>query len=253
LVTTAGLFAAVVLLDILPALPGWLHFLLLAGFVAALGATSALLIRRLAMPRPAEARHRLERDSGLEHRPLSSLDDQLATPTGDPESAALWQAHRLRLKAQLAQLRVKLPRPGVAAADPLALRAFVVLSLVVGLAAGHGDWTRRLTAALTPQFGAVAAATPASLDLWINPPRHGGRAPFHQRPAPPHGGDRQGHPAFGLHDRDRDDRRVHQRRHGRDPARTNADAGSRHAYPLRACRSGGDDFSLAQPLRGQRH
>ena len=179
LLTTAGLFAAVVLLDILPALPGWLHFVVLASFVAALGATSALLVRRLAMPRPAEARHRLERDSGVDHRPLSSLEERLVTPAGDPEAAALWQAHRARLKAQLERLRVKLPRPGVAAADPLALRAFVLLSLVVGVTVGHDDWPRRLTAALTPQFGAAAASAPASLDLWINPPTYTALPPLY--------------------------------------------------------------------------
>lgn len=179
LATTVGLFAAVVLLDLLPALPGWLHFALLAGFVAALAATSALLIRRLAMPRVAEARHRLERDSGLDHRPLSSLDDRLVTPSGDREASALWEAHRRRLREQLEQLRVKLPRPGVAAADPLALRALVVLSLVVGVTIGHGDWTRRLSAALTPQFGAMAAQTPAALDLWINPPDYTALPPLY--------------------------------------------------------------------------
>lgn len=177
--TTAGLFAAVVLLDLLPALPGWLHFLILAGFVAALGATSALLVRRLAVPRPAEARHRLERDSGLDHRPLSSLDDRLATPSDDAEARVLWRAHRQRLKAQLERLRVKLPRPGVAVADPLALRALVVLILVVGVSVGHADWPRRLTAALTPQFGAVAAETRASLDLWINPPPYTALPPIY--------------------------------------------------------------------------
>jgi uncharacterized protein (TIGR02302 family) len=184
--TTAGLFAAVVLLDILPALPGWMHFLVLAGFVAALGATSALLVRRLAMPRRTDARHRLERDSGLDHRPLSSLEERLVTPADDPEAKALWQAHQARLKDQLKQLRVRLPRPGLAAADPLALRAFVALSLVVGLTIGYDDWPKRLTAALSPQFGMVAAQAPASLDLWINPPAYTALPPLYlERTAAP--------------------------------------------------------------------
>ncbi len=177
--TTAGLFAAVVLLDILPALPGWMHFLVLAGFVAALGATSALLVRRLAMPQRSDARHRLERDSGLDHRPLSSLEERLVTPADDPQAKALWQAHQARLKDQLKQLRVRLPRPGLAAADPLALRAFVALSLVVGLTIGYDDWPKRLTAALSPQFGMVAAQAPASLDLWINPPAYTALPPLY--------------------------------------------------------------------------
>jgi len=172
LMTTVGLFAAVVLLDILPLLPGWLHFLLLAGFVAAFGATSALFVRRVAMPRRAEARHRLESDSGLVHRPLSSLEEKLVTPTDDAEAMALWQAHQARLKEQVKQLRVKLPRPGLTAADPLALRAAVILCLVVGVSVGYHDWPTRLAAALSPQFGEAAAHAPASLDLWINPPAY---------------------------------------------------------------------------------
>ena len=170
--TTAGLFASVVLLDILPLLPGWLHFVLLGGFVAAFGATSALFVRRVAMPRRAEVRHRLESDSGLQHRPLSSLEEKLVTPADDPEAMALWEAHQARLKDQVKQLRVKLPHPGLAAADPLALRAAVVLSLVVGVSVGYHDWPARLSAALSPQFGEAAAHPPASLDLWINPPAY---------------------------------------------------------------------------------
>ncbi len=179
LMTTVGLFAAVVLLDIMPALPGWMHFLVLAGFVAALGATSALLVRRLAMPRRAEARHRLESDSGLDHRPLSSLEEKLVTPADDPEAKALWQAHQARLKDQLKQLRVRLPHPGLAAADPVALRALVALSLVVGLTIGYDDWPKRLTSALSPEFGKVAAQVPASLDLWINPPAYTALPPLY--------------------------------------------------------------------------
>ena len=170
--TTAGLFASVVLLDILPLLPGWLHFVLLGGFVAAFGATSALFVRRVAMPRRAEVRHRLESDSGLQHRPLSSLEEKLVTPADDPESMALWEAHQARLKDQVKQLRVKLPHPGLAAADPLALRAAVILTLVVGVSVGYHDWPARLASALSPQFGEAAAHPPASLDLWINPPAY---------------------------------------------------------------------------------
>ena len=74
----------------------------------------------------------------------------------------------------------------MAAADPLALRALVVLSLVVGVTIGHGDWTRRLSAALTPQFGAMAAQTPAALDLWINPPDYTALPPLYlERTAAP--------------------------------------------------------------------
>ena len=179
LMTTVGLFAAVVLLNILPFLPGWLHFLLLAVFIAAFGATSALFVRRLAVPRRAEARHRLERDCGLAHRPLSSLEERLVAPADDEEATALWEAHQARLKDQVKRLRVRLPHPGLAAADPLALRAAVILSLVVGVSVGYHDWPTRLESALSPQFGEAAARLPASLDLWINPPAYTALPPLY--------------------------------------------------------------------------
>ena len=65
--------------------------------------------------------------------------------------------------------------------------------------------------------------------------------------------DRQGHAAFGLHDRDRHGGRLHLGRHGRDAARPHADARRRHADPLDAGRHRGDDLGIAQRLRGQWH
>ncbi len=179
-----GLFVAVALLDVLPALPGWLHFAVLAGFVAAFAVACAHFVRHLSLPDRAEARHRLERDSGLGHRPLSSLDERLATPKGDWESEALWRAHRARLRDQLARLRVGLPHPGLASADPLALRGALLLVLVVALATGYGDWHRRLAAAASPQWTSAAAKAPATLDLWINPPTYTAMPPLYlERPA----------------------------------------------------------------------
>jgi uncharacterized protein (TIGR02302 family) len=180
-----GLFLGLALLDVLPLLPGWLHLVVLAAFLLALVAGLARGARRLALPRPEEAQHRLERDSGLDHRPLSSLQDELVTPANDPESRDLWQAHRQRLLQQIARLRVGLPRPGLAAADPLALRAVVFLVVVVGLAAGHGDWRDRLGASVAPQISARGARLPASLDVWINPPEYTGLPPLFLEPVEP--------------------------------------------------------------------
>ena len=73
------------------------------------------------------------------------------------------------------------------------------------------------------------------------------------RRLPPPGGDRQGHAPLRLHDRDGARRRLHLGRHGRAPARPDADAGGRHADPLDARRSRRHDLGLAQFLRGQRH
>ena len=83
--------------------------------------------------------------------------------------------------------------------------------------------------------------------------RHGGRPEIRaRRPSQPRG-DRQGYAPLGLHDRERADRRLHRRRHGRLSARPDADAGRRHADALAARRSRRDDLGLAQSLRRQRH
>ena len=180
-----GLFAGVALLDLLPLLPGWLHLAVLAAFLLALLAGLARGARRFSLPRTAEAQHRLERDSGLDHRPLSSLQDELVSPADDADARDLWRAHRQRLQRQIAGLRVRLPHPGLAAADPLALRAAVFLIVFVGFVVAQGDWRNRLSASLTPQLSDRVARLPASLDVWINPPDYTGLPPLFLEPAPP--------------------------------------------------------------------
>jgi len=73
-----GLFAAVALLEILALLPGWSHVALLVLFALLLIGAVWLGGRQWReLPAGAVAR-RLARDSGLIHRPLGTLQDQLA-------------------------------------------------------------------------------------------------------------------------------------------------------------------------------
>jgi len=178
----AGVFLAVALLDLLPRLPGGLHALILAGFAGAF----LLAARRGPRPRwpdEAEGRRRLERDSGLRHRPLSGLDDSLALGGDDPAATALWDAHRSRLRAALSRLRVGLPRAGLAPADPLALRAIPVLLLAVGLSVAGAQAPTRLGRALLPDFTG-AEAPPPSVSVWIDPPGYTGEPPRVLAPGP---------------------------------------------------------------------
>ena len=92
-----GLFLALALFDLLPRLPGWLHATLLAAFLLAFLGVAAKALGRMVLPKRADAKHRLERGSGFDHRPLSSLEDELAAPRGDAEARTLWSAHRERL------------------------------------------------------------------------------------------------------------------------------------------------------------
>ncbi len=172
----AGLFLALALLDVLPLLPGWLHLGVLAAFAAALAALGRRAAARFAWPRPDEAARRLERDSGLSHRPLAALADSLAGGVVDPVAAALWQAHRGRMALLAESLRLNWPSPGMAGRDPLGLRAAVLLLLVIAVVIGGADASRHLLRAVTPAVGLPGFA--AQAEVWITPPAYTGLPPF---------------------------------------------------------------------------
>lgn len=170
-----GAFLALALLNLLVLLPGWLHGLALLAVAAAFLLSLAVGVRRFRTPAEDEARRRLERDSGLAHRPLHTLRDR---PAGnDPTAQALWRLHQERTRAAMRGLRVAWPGTEVPSHDRYALRALVILTLVVAGAAGWGDWRPRIAAALTPRFAGGTATAAASLDLWINPPDYTGLPP----------------------------------------------------------------------------
>lgn len=170
-----GAFLALALLNLLVLLPGWLHGLALLVLAAAFLLSLFVGVRRFRKPAEDEARRRLERDSGLAHRPLHTLRDR---PAGnDPTAQALWRLHQERTRAAMRGLRVAWPGTEVPSHDRYALRALVILTLVVAGAAAWGDWRPRIAAALTPQFAGGGATTTATLDLWINPPDYTGLPP----------------------------------------------------------------------------
>ena len=176
-----GLFLALAFMSLFSALPGWLHAGLLAAFAIALGLAAFRLARTLRLPSRGEGERRIERDSGLAHRPLTALDDRLAVGCGDAMSETLWRAHLARMRKALGRIRVAWPRPGLPGRDPMALRLLVILLLAIGLAEAGGDAPRRLAAALQPELGAVAARAPASLQVWLTPPAYTGLPPVFLR------------------------------------------------------------------------
>jgi uncharacterized protein (TIGR02302 family) len=173
----AGLFLTAALLDLLPWLGGWLHLLALVAFGGGFAAALWRGLRGMRLPGEAAARRRLETASGLPHRPLEALDDELAAGRHDPLAEALWQAHQRRLLRGMARLRVGWPAPGVPRRDRLALRGGLVLVLAVAIVAGGQEPLSRMARALSPDLTPIAAARQASLDLWITPPAYTGLAP----------------------------------------------------------------------------
>jgi uncharacterized protein (TIGR02302 family) len=182
-VAVIDLFAAVAFFDLLPLLPGWAHSLVLVLFAA--GFMAALYRARKAFRLPDEAagRRRLERASGMKHRPLTTLKDRISGGANDGAAEALWQAHRARVRAALKSVRAGWPQPGLPGRDPWALRAALLLVLVVGVGVAGQDAGNRLLRALTPG-SAVAAIPPGVLDLWITPPAYTGMAPLLPRSEP---------------------------------------------------------------------
>lgn len=173
----AMLFAALALFDVLPALPGWGHLLVLLGLVAGLGLAVIHAVRTFRLPDTAAARRRIEAESGLGHRPLTLAEDDIAVGKGDAASEAVWAAHRRRMLDMIGKLRIGAPRPGLPARDPWALRIAVMLLLVVGASLGWRDAPARFTRAVSPQLAASAAALPATVDLWLTPPAYTRLAP----------------------------------------------------------------------------
>lgn len=173
----AGLFASLALFDVLPILPGWLHALILAGCAGALIWTLRQGARQFRLPTTSEAERRLEHDSRIDHRPLTTLIDMPSGDVSDPGSAALWQIHLARTLATVKNLRVHLPQPGLARRDPYALRFAVAILVVVGIAVAGDDADRRFVRAVTPDLQGLSATRLATLELWITPPDYTGLPP----------------------------------------------------------------------------
>jgi uncharacterized protein (TIGR02302 family) len=161
----AGHYLAAALFGLFRYIPWEVQSLLLAASVTA---TALALYRGLGhfvWPGDFEGARRLERDSGLVHRPISERDDILAHGH-DPFTEALWRAHRDRM-ARLGSLRVALPNADFRTKDPRGLRYVVLGALVVGGIVAYGSLGERLKSAFV-------SANPASIDAWIDPPAYTG-------------------------------------------------------------------------------
>ena len=176
---TAGLlgFVVVALFDLPARLPGWLHLVLLLGFVGALGFSLHRAVRGLRWPQAGAASRRLERDSGLAHRPLATLGDRPAAD--DPVALAVWEIHRTRVAASVRRLSLKWPDASLLARDPHGLRAALLLLAIVGWIGAGPDAVSRLGRAFVPSFDRAGTALSTGLDLWITPPEYTGLAPIY--------------------------------------------------------------------------
>lgn len=184
---TLGLFLAVSWAGLWLALPPVGRIIGLLLFLALL-AVSLVPALRLRLPRRPEALNRVDHASGLAHRPATTISDRLAAPTEDPVMQALWRAHVDRAADAARRLRAGIPSPRLAARDPYAVRALVLVAAVATFFMADGERIKRIAAA----FDFSGAVTPRlyRVDAWVTPPAYTGRAPLllpgirHDTPAP---------------------------------------------------------------------
>ncbi len=174
LATAIGLFLALSWLGlwlVLPPLARAIGLSILAIFGLA-AFIPALFVRR---PTTEEVLRRLDRGSGLPHRPATAMADTLAVTPQDAYSLALWRTHVARAAQSVASLKAGLPTPGIAARDPYALRALILIGCFATFIAAGGERWKRIEAAFDWQ-GVVRPAN-FRVDAWVTPPAYTGRPP----------------------------------------------------------------------------
>jgi len=90
----------------------------LCGF-AVLTAAACVPFIRVRFPSRYDGLRRLDRNTGLLHRPATAMSDELATPNSDPWSTALWRAHVERALLAARTLRAGRPAPRLDLRDPI--------------------------------------------------------------------------------------------------------------------------------------
>jgi len=164
LATFAGLW------DVLPLL---VHKLVLGGFCIGLAA-SFVPLARISLPGREEGLRRLETVSGVSHRPATSFEDDLSEGASDVQKE-LWAQHRRRIADTLNKLSAGWPHPQLGRVDPFALRAALLLLLMIGFVSSGGTLWSRVTGAFTGSQQEVAAQF--RIDAWVTPPLYTGKPP----------------------------------------------------------------------------
>lgn len=160
-----GFYLALALTGIFAFTPWPLQALLLAATITASALALVDGFEDFVWPRAIDGARRLERESGLPHRPVSERDDVLVG--SDPFAQSLWALHRQR--SFPSKFRLALPRADIAQRDPQGLRWYLLIALAAGLAMARGDTGARLVSAFDSGAGAAA-----SIDAWLDPPPYTG-------------------------------------------------------------------------------
>jgi uncharacterized protein (TIGR02302 family) len=173
LLTVIGLFLVVSWAGLWLALPSIARAIGLGLFVL-LAAAALFPLFRFRWPSREEALSRLDRGTGIRHRPATTLTDTLVTQ--DPVARALWQAQRERTLASIKRIRAGLPSPRLAIHDPWALRALVAVLMVATYVAAGDERVMRTEAAF--DWNGVLSPANVRVDAWVTPPIYTGKPPI---------------------------------------------------------------------------
>src|SRR5437762_4259044 len=108
ILTAAGFFLAVSWTGLWLILPPLARAVVLFALLLLI-AISAVPLLRFRLPLHADGLRRLDRVSGLAHRPATTVADELATDRSDQISQVLWQAHLERARRAARSFRSGLP------------------------------------------------------------------------------------------------------------------------------------------------
>src|SRR5882757_1744532 len=171
--TVVGLFLVLSWAGLWLALPFLARAVGLALFVL-VGLAAMWPLVRFRWPSREQGLSRLDRGSGIRHRPATELTDTLVTK--DPVALALWQAQRERTLASLRRIRAGLPAPRLAIHDPWALRALVLVMLVATYFAAGDERAMRVASAF--DWNGVLTPVNIRVDAWVTPPLYTAKPPI---------------------------------------------------------------------------
>jgi len=141
---------------------------------AVLALAALLPLIKFRWPSREDSLGRLDRGTGIPHRPATALTDTVKTQ--DPVALALWQAQRERTLASLKRIRAGLPTPRLSIHDPWALRALVMVLLIATYVAAGEERGERVAAAF--DWNGVLAPVNIRVDAWVTPPLYTSKPPI---------------------------------------------------------------------------
>ena len=169
------LSTALILSGFLPLLPDLARYGLIVILICAI-LWSLRTLLKFKWPSTYAAMRRIEAQSNLFNRPISTGNDTLAGDILDERSLALWEEHKRRQWAKLTNLKIGAPQSGWREIDPFSLRVPANLALLASLFLAQGDGLSNIKNAF--HVGPVISQKPLSLDAWLKPPAYTGKPPL---------------------------------------------------------------------------